>query len=64
MRGHSGSVMALAVFEGMHEYVTGGYDRCGAPDATSPNAISFGEPCLALEWRAGGLECGTQANRA
>lgn len=27
MQGHSGSVSALAVFEGMHEYVTAGYDR-------------------------------------
>lgn len=29
VQGHSGSVMALAVFEGTHEYVTAGYDRCG-----------------------------------
>lgn len=28
VRGHTGSVMALAVFEGMQEYATGGYDRC------------------------------------
>lgn len=28
VQGHSGSVMALAVFEGVPEYVTAGYDRC------------------------------------
>ncbi len=27
VQGHTGSVMALAVFEGMQEYVTAGYDR-------------------------------------
>lgn len=27
VQGHSGSVMALAVFEGVPEYVTAGYDR-------------------------------------
>lgn len=27
VRGHTGSVMALAVFEGTQEYATGGYDR-------------------------------------
>lgn len=27
VRGHYGSVLALAVFEGLNEYVTAGHDR-------------------------------------
>lgn len=37
VQGHSGSVTALAVFEGMHEYVTAGYDRCGCATSTAVN---------------------------